>query len=93
MKKVVSIYVDPAAYSELKQVCRSMGVSVSSKLDELIKEWVREATGKKFLESPIDYEGLKRRHLKLIQELPVGPAMKAETLNGLLLGHFLCLAL
>lgn len=69
MRKVVSIYVDPEAYSEMKRLCHNTGVSVSSRIDDLIKEWVQQATGKKFAENPIEYEGLKREHFKIVKDL------------------------
>jgi hypothetical protein len=71
MKKVVSIYVDPEAYEEMKRICHDLlDMSVSAELNELIKQFVQEHTGKKFEEAaPVDYEGLKRRHFKMVKEL------------------------
>ena len=71
MKKVVSIYVDPEAYMEMKQLCRDrLGVSVSQKLDELIRQWVEEATGKEFREAVReDYGAMKQQHIKMVKEL------------------------
>jgi len=71
MKKVVSIYVDPEAYMEMKQLCRDrLGVSVSQKLDELIRQWVEEATGKEFKEAVReDYGAMKQQHIKMVKEL------------------------
>jgi hypothetical protein len=65
VRKVVSIYVDPDGYNEMKRLCHSLGVSVSSKMDELIKGWVREATGKEYAETPVNYKGLKNKHHRL----------------------------
>jgi len=71
MKKIVSVYVEPEQYEEMKRICRDvLDTSVSAKLNEMIKQFVSEHSGKEIGEAaPVDYEGLKRCHFKMVKEL------------------------
>jgi len=67
MRKVTTLYLDPEAYSELKQLCSSLGISVSNKMDELVKKAVKELKGEEYTDAAkaINYEDLKRQHSRL----------------------------
>ena len=65
----MSLYLDSDIYEELKRLCRSRGVSVSSEIDELIKKRVAELEGREYdVTAEADYEALKREFFRLVQE-------------------------
>jgi len=67
-KKVVTLYLSTGPYEELKRVCSLLGISVSSKIDEWIREGLQELTGKEYSVEEASYEELKRAHQRLIRE-------------------------
>jgi hypothetical protein len=61
--------LDHEQYQTFKRVCASLGVSVSAKVEELIRHNIAEATGETGeAVNPVDYEALKRQHIKLVAE-------------------------
>ena len=70
VKRPVTLYLDSDQYELLKKTCIATGVSVSTKVDELIRHSIAETTGEKGeAVNPVDYEDLKRRHIKMVAEL------------------------
>jgi len=70
VKRPVTLYLDSEQYELLKKTCIATGVSVSVKVDELIRHSIAETTGEKGeAGNPVDYEDLKRRHIKMVAEL------------------------
>ena len=71
MRKTVSIYIDPDSYDELKGLCHSIGVSVSSKMNELIGKAVAELKGEEYRDTvlKLNYEALKKSYRDAIKEL------------------------
>ena len=70
MKRPVTLSLDHEQYQKFKQVCAGLGVSVSAKVDELIRHSMTETTGEKGeAVNPVDYEALKKRHNKMVAEL------------------------
>jgi len=69
LKRITTVYLNPDSYEELKRLCRSRGVSVSSEINELIKKRVSELEGREYdAIEEADYEALKRELFRLVQE-------------------------
>ena len=67
----MSIYIDPDSYDELKGLCHGIGVSVSSKMNELIGKAVAELKGEEYRDTvlKLDYEALKKSYREIVKEL------------------------
>ena len=68
-KRVVMLYLSAEPYEELKRVCRLLGVSVSSKVDELIIRGLKELTGREFNVEERSYEELKCAYKRMLREV------------------------
>ena len=69
MKRPVTLSLDYDQYQKFKQVCAGLGATVSAKVDELIRSSMEAAGEKVETTNPVEYETLKKQHLKLVSEL------------------------
>lgn len=63
----VTLYIDKGRYQELKEIIRPK--KISQELDDLILQRLFELRGNVKAEDQIDYDGLKKEHVRLLKDV------------------------